>query len=147
MNKEDVKQTMLSLEAGQLTSAKEEYLEYVSSARLDRSEPVDLDEQAQAEFASELSEALDAVVHVHSDKIAILKNIDFGSKSQVEVGAIVKVAGRHFVIAISTTKFSCHGKQFMGISTRAPIYSVLEGKRAGDKVTLNGKELLIEEVA
>jgi transcription elongation GreA/GreB family factor len=147
MDKEEIKQTMLSLEADQLTSAQEEYLEYVASARLDRSEPVDIDEQAQAEFAGELSEALDAAVHDHSDKIAKLKSIDFGSKSKVEEGAIVKVAGRLFVIAISTAKFSCHGTEFMGISTRAPIYEKLEGKRAGDKVTFNGKKLPIEDVA
>lgn len=147
MNKEAIKQTMLSLEAEQLKSARHEYADYVTSARLDRSEPVDIDEQSQAELASDLSEALDATVHDHSDKIEVLKAIDFGSKSTVGEGAIVKVGGRRFVVAVSTVRFSCGGEEFMGISTRAPIYSELEGKRAGDKVIINGRELVIEEVA
>ena len=41
----------------------------------------------------------------------------------------------------------CDGKEFMGISTEAPIYTELEGKRAGDAISLNGRELVIDEVA
>lgn len=62
MNKHIVKQTMLALEARDLESAREKYLEYVGSARLDRSEPIEDDEQAQAELASDLSEAFDDTV-------------------------------------------------------------------------------------
>ena len=57
LNKQIVKQTMRSLEARDLQTAREKYLEYVGSARLDRSEPIEDDEQAQAELASDLSDA------------------------------------------------------------------------------------------
>src|SRR5262245_4994710 len=49
--------TRTSLRARDLESAIEKYLEDVGSARLDRSEPIEDDEQAQAELASDLSEA------------------------------------------------------------------------------------------
>src|SRR3954468_23892716 len=68
MNKQIMKQTMLSLEARDLESANEKYLEYVGSARLDKSDPIEDDEQAQAELASDLSEAFDDTVHSHSDR-------------------------------------------------------------------------------
>jgi hypothetical protein len=41
----------------------------------------------------------------------------------------------------------CDGNEIMGISTQAPIYAELEGKRAGDAISFNGRELVIEEVA
>ncbi len=147
MNKQIVKQTMLSLEAGELESAREKYREYVGSARLDRSEPIEDDEQAQAELASDLSEALDDTVHAYTDKIEKLAAIDFGPKSKVEEGAVVKLDGRFFVIAVSTGKFRCDGRDLIGISREAPIYAALEGKRAGDAISFNGRELVIEEVA
>jgi hypothetical protein len=115
MDKQIVKQTMLSLEARDLESAREKYLEYVASARLDASEPIEDDEQAQAELASDLSEAFDDTVHSHLDKIRRLAAIDFGPKSRVEEGAVVKLGGRFFVIAVSTGKFSCDGNEVMGI--------------------------------
>ena len=43
-----------------LQSAREKYFHYVADARLDRIEPIESDEQAQAEIASALSETMDA---------------------------------------------------------------------------------------
>ena len=137
---------MLGLEEAALEHAREKYLDFVASARLDRSEPIENDEQAQAEIASDLSEAFDQPVHAHADKIAKLNTIDFGPKSEVEEGAIVKVSGRYFVIAVSTAKFSCEGNELMGISAQAPIYEAMEGKRAGDTCTFNGREMKVEDV-
>ena len=63
MDKNLIKETMLSLETAAFQSAREEYLDYVADARLDRSEPIENDEQAQAETASDFSEALDDTLH------------------------------------------------------------------------------------
>jgi hypothetical protein len=73
--------------------------------------------------------------------------MDFGPKSKVEEGAAVKLGGRFFVIAVSTGVFVCDGNEAMGISTQAPIYAELEGKRVGDAISFNGTEFVIEEVA
>ena len=48
-NKDHIRETMLLLETAALHSARENYLDYVSTARLDRSEPIENDELAQAE--------------------------------------------------------------------------------------------------
>src|SRR3954447_15634228 len=98
MDKQRVKQTMLELEQRQFNASTGAYLEYVRSARLDRSEPIENDELAQAEFASDLAEALDEPVHDHAEKIAKLRSIDFGTKQSVEEGAIVTLGGRRFVV-------------------------------------------------
>jgi len=59
MDKNIIKETMLSLEGEALQSASETYFDYVADAGLHRSEPIESEEQAQAETASDLSEALD----------------------------------------------------------------------------------------
>jgi hypothetical protein len=146
MDKERVKRTMLELEQQQFEASRGAYLDYVSSARLDRSEPIENDELAQAAFARDLSEAFDEPVHAHAEKIAKLQRIDFGPKSAVEEGAIIKVAGRQFVVAVSTDRFTCDGDELMGISTAAPLYAAIEGKEAGDTCTFNGREIRIEAV-
>jgi hypothetical protein len=73
MDKNIIKETMLSLEGAALQSAREKYFEYVADARPDRSEPIERDEQAQAEIASDLSEALDDTLHDHTDKLDKLR--------------------------------------------------------------------------
>lgn len=147
MDKNIIKETMLSLEGAALQSAREKYLEYVADARLDRSEPIENDERAQAEIASDLSEALDDTLHDHTDKLEKLSQIDFGPKSAVAEGAVVRLSGRYFVVAVSTSKFTCDGREVMGISTKAPIFEAIEGAKAGETVEFNGRKLVIEEVA
>lgn len=146
-NKENIRETMLSLETAALHSARDNYLAYVSSARLDRTEPIENDEHAQAEIASDLAEALDDTLHDYADKLDKLRVIDFSAKSEVKEGAVVKLSGRYFVIAVSTSKFTCHGREFMGISTMAPIFKAIEGARAGETVRFNGQDFTVEDVA
>ncbi|RSV19641.1 hypothetical protein [Sphingomonas sp. ABOLH] len=146
-DKDHVRETMLSLETAALHSARENYLDYVATARLDRSETIENDEQAQAEVASDLAEALDDTLDDYADKLDKLRTIDFGPKSAVTEGALVRLSGRYFVIAVSTSKFVCHGQELMGISTTAPIYEAIEGARPGETVEFKGRSLLVEEVA
>jgi hypothetical protein len=147
LDKNIIKVTMLSLEAAAFESAHEKYLEYVADARLDRSEPIENDEHAQAEIASDLSEALDDTVHDHNDKLDKLRKIDFGPKSTVSEGALVRLSGRYFIIAVSTDKFTCEGQEIIGISTMAPIFEAIEGTRTGETVEFKGGKLVIEDVA
>jgi hypothetical protein len=63
MDKNIIKETMLSLEGAGLQNAGEKYFDYVADARLDRSELIKGDERAQAEIAGDLSEAPDDTLH------------------------------------------------------------------------------------
>ena len=146
-NKANIRETMLSLETAAFNSARDNYLNYLSTARLDPTEPIENDEQAQAEVAADFAEALDDTLHDYSDKLDKLRMIDFGPKSAVDEGAVVKLSGRYYVIAVSTDKFTCHGREFMGISTMAPIFEAIEGARAGETVQFRGRSLTVEEVA
>lgn len=146
MNKNAIKKTMLALSRTELESAQRHYQEYLSQARLDSSEPIEDGQRSQAEFASDLAEAFDMQEHDFEEKIRQLELIDFAPKSEVEPGAVVKVAGRHFVVGVSTARFACEGQDLMGISTQAPIYQAMEGKRSGDKCTFRGKVLHVEAI-
>ena len=146
-NKDHIRETMLSLETAALHSARDNYLDYVSTARLDRSEPIENDEQAQAEVASDFAEALDDTLDDYADKLDKLRAIDFGPKSAVAEGAVIKLSGKYFVIAVSTSRFTCHGRELLGLSTMAPIFEAIEGARAGETVQFNGRDLTVEAVA
>lgn len=75
-----------------------------------------------------------------------MREVDFGPKSTVTEGALVRLPGRYFVIAVSTSMFTCDGRELMGISTMAPIFKVIEAARAGETVEFNGSKLVIEDI-
>lgn len=116
-NKDHIRETMLLLETAALHSARENYLDYVSTARLDRSEPIENDELAQAEVASDFAEALDDTLHDYANKLEKLRTIDFGPKLAVNEGAVVKLSGRHFgVLSRNRRKF----RQPINVACPAP---------------------------
>lgn len=146
MNKADLKKMMLSLTEADLAQAHKKYELFLASARLDRTEPIERDEQAQAETAADLAEAFDDNAHDYQEKLDRLSQIDFGPKDEVTVGAVVRMGEKHLVIAVSTAEFKCGGEIYMGISPAAPIYAALEGKRAGEDCAFNGRSFKVDDV-
>lgn len=146
IDKSHLRETMLALTEAELTQAHKTYERFLSSARLDRTETIESDEQSQAEAAADLAEAFDDREHEAEAKIAALNTLDFGPKDTVEPGAVVRFGERFLVVGVSTAEFECQGKKFIGISPAAPIYEALEGKGQGDDCEFRGKTLHLHEV-
>ena len=146
MNKTHVRTTMLSLTEDALKHAKQSYADFLRSAKIDRSEPVETGDAAMAESASDLAEAFDQPIHTNTEKLAKLETIDFGQKNEVEEVAVVRLNGRYFVIAVPTAKFVCEEESFMGISTDAPIYQLMQGLVTGDEFSFGEQQFQIEQL-
>ena len=93
-----------------------------------------------------LAQAFECPIHDHQEALEVLRQIDFGPRDSVETGAVVRIDGRWFVIAVASDAFQCDGNTYMGISTQAPIYAAIADARAGDVVSFRQRELHIEEV-
>ena len=125
IDKSHLRTTMLALTEAELAQAHKAYERFLAAARLDRFEPVENDEQAQAETAADLAEAFDDLEHEAQAKIAAIAGLDFGPKTEVGPGAAVRIGDRFLVVGVSTGEFTCQGQKFIGISQAAPIYDCL----------------------
>ncbi len=66
--------------------------------------------------------------------------------SKVDLGAVVITDKMNFFIAVSSEKVEIDGETFFGISTKAPIYSVMLGLEKNDKFEFNSHAYIIEEI-
>lgn len=146
IDKKSLRETMLALTGKDLEQAQHKYEQFLARARVERDEPVLRDEQAQAASAAELAEAFEDSAHDYDEKLRVLEHIDFGPKTDVQEGAVVRLDSGYLVVAVSTGAFEHDGHRFVGISTGAPIYQVLDGMRAGETAEFNGRTLHIHEV-
>lgn len=146
IDKSHLRTTMLALTEAELAQAHKTYERFLAAARLDRFEPVEYDEQAQAETAADLAEAFDDLEHEAQAKIAAIAGLDFGPKTEVGPGAAVRIGDRFLVVGVSTGEFTCQGQKFVGISQAAPIYEALEGKKAGEVCEFRGRKMKVAEV-
>lgn len=147
MDKSALKQELLKLIESELQQSDDGYKKYHAASMVDRSEPVDIDDQSQAGQAAELAEALGADSQNASEKLAFVEGLDFGPKEFAEEGAVVTVGDRNYVVAVSTPSFKHKGKTYIGISGLSPIYKAMDGLGKGDTFSLNGKKQKIDGVA
>ena len=109
-------------------------------------EPIEIDEQAQAKFQANLASSLEQPVHSAEHKLRAVNGLDFGPKDDVSPGAVVCVDGRHFVIGVSTGRFICEGVELMGLSQAAPFYAAIEGLKAGETAEFRGRAFDIRAI-
>lgn len=66
--------------------------------------------------------------------------------NKVEPGAIVMTDKLNFYISIPIDKIDIEGSSFIGISTKAPIYTAMENKKKGDSFTYNDNNYTIVDL-
>lgn len=141
-----LRNAMLSLEAEKLKYSREAYVHYLNGAAHDSSVATDSGDVSHTVSDAELAEAFECPLHTHAEALATLQRIDFGPKTEVEEGALVRFSGQWFVVAVPTSEFACDGVNYARISTHAPIFDAMKGKRAGDSFEFRGRRIRIEDV-
>ena len=146
IDKDLLRKKMLSLTQAELTQTQAHFDGFLESAKVDGEETIDRDEQAQAKTAANLATAFDDREQQIDQKLHALSEIDFGPKTEVAPGAVVRFGERYLVIGVSTAEFEFDGKKLVGISPAAPIYKAIEGRQRGDECKFRGRKMLIHSV-
>jgi hypothetical protein len=146
MDKNKIKAALIDLEEHTIEEAQINYNDYLAGSQLKHGEVVDIDDQSHYRASIEISEVMDKRLHEHEGHLKIINDISFGPTDIVKPGAVVSVNGRCLIVAIPKSKFTIDGQDFVGISTQAPIYKELEGKKAGYEFTFNGQNFTIDAV-
>lgn len=81
------------------------------------------------------------------EELEILENIDPNEKlDEIGPGAVVVTNQRVFFVSVSIEQVEVNGIDIFGLSTKAPIFQALRGKKAGDKLDFNGIHYDIQDV-
>jgi len=77
----------------------------------------------------------------------ILARVNLNEFSElIRLGSIVKTNSAVYFIAISAGKILFEDKEYYAISSSSPIGKMLLGRRTDEKISFNGKEILIKKV-
>lgn len=146
MDKSKLKQVMIDMEQHIIDESNENYEKFLNESIVGNDGVIDMDDHSHAQTNAEISENLDKQIHEHQEHLQLINDISFEPTDVVRPGAVVLVNGRCMVVAVPKTKFQFAGKSFIGISTEAPIYALMHGKKAGEEFMLNGQKFTIEAV-
>ena len=146
MNKSALKDTLLKLEHVSIQHARAHYDIYLKGALLDPVTVGDIADQAQIFQSGHVAQEVEHQLHAHEQHLQKIRSINFDRKQIVEEGAVVKVNGRHLVIAVPTPTFKFNGVEMLGMSAESPLAMAMAGLRAGETFEFNRKGFEIAEV-
>lgn len=69
-----------------------------------------------------------------------------GTDKTVGFGSAVKTSLGNYFISIPAGQLTVNEEKFYAVGANAPIAQILFQKTAGDRVTFNGRDILIEEI-
>ena len=138
--KEKVKETIAHF--------KEEIAQIKESEMITNQGQFDDTEQSQNEASHEVMNSLALQVNMALDQLRTLESIldPEALLESVSFGAIVKTDKRIFFISVGIESFQIEGQTVFGISTEAPIYGAMKGKRKGERFSYRDVQYLIEAV-
>ena len=146
MDKKELKRFLIKNEFNTIENTEERLLEFVKGTLLNRNDVIDQDDQSHHRQEERLREKLHDQVHIHHHHLEEIKALSFSTSDVVEPGAVIKVKDSYMVIAIPDGNFKFDGKDFISISTKAPLYQCMKGKKKGDMCSFNNYDFIIEDI-
>jgi hypothetical protein len=146
MDKQKIKQALIKLEEKHIDVSVKDYEDFLTNSTPKRGEVTDPDDHSHLNQSLDVSKKIDTVIHEHVHHLETINALSFEQTNVVEPGAIVSVNGRCMIIGISKPQFEIDGRNFIGVSTEAPIYGCLKGKKTGDEFIFNERKFTIEAI-
>ncbi|MFV0201437.1 GreA/GreB family elongation factor [Empedobacter falsenii] len=144
--RKEVIQHLIQLKQDEINALKESERIYAEGADLDEESSLELDDFAQQSQSTDAARKLNIRINQATEDLENFKALRPELINEITEGNVVLTDKVNFVIGLSFKDFEWENKNFVGISTQAPIFEALIGKRAGDKLEFNGIHYTIEEI-
>lgn len=108
----------------------------------------DAEDRSYNASTSELVDSLATELNFLVEEMEFLDRMIIESEPHqaVTVGSIVKTNRLTFFPSVSIEKFKTDGKELFGISTKAPLFKAMNGKKVGETFSLSGEEYEVLEL-
>lgn len=145
-NRREVIDHLIQLKKDEIKGLEESYKIYAESADLDEDSSLELDDFAHQTLSTESARNIQLRIDTERENLNKFINLRPELIDEITEGNVVFTDKVNFVIGMAFKDFEWKGKRFVGISTQAPIFEALVGKRAGDKVSFNGVDYKVDQI-
>lgn len=132
MNKSKIKQKLIEIQEQIINDLKERVNAHYELVDLDDNDTLDPEDYSHQNEASDMEQLLSQQLEKAKQDLVKINSIDFSNKTKIELGSVVQTNNFSFIIGVSTLPFQIDNKNYIGISTNAPIYSTMIGKKENE---------------
>jgi hypothetical protein len=146
VDKFQLQKAMLSMYETIIHDLKAELNLKESLANIDEDNTLDPEDYSNQTVSKEMKMLLQKQLDKALYDFEKVKKMDFSEKSEAVVGALVTTDMFNFILGVATTPFLFGNMQIVGVSTEAPIFSSLLGRKVGDSFQFSGNQYNINQV-
>ena len=146
VDKFQLQKSMLSMYETIIHDLKAELNLKESLANIDEDNTLDPEDYSNQTVSKEMKMLLQKQLDKALYDFEKVKKMDFSEKSEAVVGALVTTDMFNFILGVATTPFLFGNMQIVGVSTEAPIFSSLLGRKVGDSFQFSGNQYNINQV-
>lgn len=117
-----------------------------SEAQVIRDDEHDVDSVSEQNEAGDMHAMFQQIDERQKELVDAAKALPREACDTVKPGAIITMDGANYVVGIAVDEFTSSGTTFEGISSQAPIYDAIAGKKAGETFEFNGTTSTITDV-
>lgn len=145
-HRDEIKKHLIHLKEEEIRLLEQAAATYSGDADLDEEAVIDADDLSHQSQSTEAARNVYAQLEEAQQQLDAFRKIQPESVSVITDGSIVITNQANLVIGLSVKDFEWKGERFVGISTKAPVFSVLAGKREGDSFRFNEIDYVIEQI-
>ncbi|MFV0604268.1 MAG: hypothetical protein ACK5NK_00380 [Niabella sp.] len=106
---------------------------------IDENSTIDPDDLSQQNESKDMEMRYNLQLQQAKNDLIAVKQLMTSKNDSISLGALIDTDKKYFFIGISNPVIDAGGKELICVSTKAPAYAALEGKKPGDNFQL-GKE-------
>jgi hypothetical protein len=118
-----------------------------TNINLDENDLIEIDDISQKDQSTDISDDIQMQTANLDHTIAIVKSYQTISRNEFSPGALVETSEMYLLVGVSLPALRINNKKLIGIPEDTKIYSLLKGKKKGDRFRLGKQEYAILSVS
>ncbi len=136
MDKQKIKQEIERIQQGVIDDMEESRHRLETAADLDENETMDPEDLSRQNELGNMATRLKFMLQKAKADLEMFHELPMDGGDIVKAGSLVETDSYVFYVGIAVHPFDLDGKHIVSISTDAPIYIAMHGKKTGDEFTV-----------
>ena len=147
MDKQLIKQEIEKIQLSVVADLEASRERLATAADIDENETIDPEDFSRQNELGNMATRLKFKIQNSRNELEYLRDLPIDTGDAVQEGSLVVTDSYIFYVGIPVSPFDLEGKHIISVSSKAPVYQAMRGKKAGESFEVAGKTYKIVDVA
>ncbi|WP_396188339.1 hypothetical protein [Flavobacterium sp.] len=146
MNKIKILEQIVKEQSKTLANLTASIQKYKSASDMDEDDTLDPEDYSHQGEAREMKMRMEQLLLKESKNLELIEKCMSIENEEVAFGALLDLDSKYLFVGVSIHPFSFEGKEVYSISTEAPIFQLIKGKKVNELIELGTNSYIIKSI-